>query len=267
MAELQEIGYGEARNYTLGSPHLSHDQIRTNIERDLLLLVDEQFQRTGGCRVVEVGAGHGTFTACLAAAGATVTVTEMSEPSARVLNSKFRNQPAVKVIHDVDGTACLPAVEEGCDLLVFISVLHHIPDYLGVVADLADAVSPGGAFYSVQDPMWYPRRSRMDVAIDRGAYLAWRVAQGEVRRGLRTRWRRLRGVYDDTDPSDMIEYHVVRQGVDQDALASMLSSRFADVQLNTYWSTQSAMLQSLGERLGLTSTFGITARDRLTPTA
>ena len=143
MAELQEADYGEARDYTLGSPHLAHSVLRTRIEHELTGLVGEQVERTGACRVLEVGAGHGTFTACLVAAGATVTVTEMSEPSAQVLAAKFRHQPAVTVVHDPDGSAVDSVVAAGCDLLVFISVLHHIPDYVGVVTGLVDRWHPG----------------------------------------------------------------------------------------------------------------------------
>ena len=60
----------------------------------------------------------------------------------------------------------------------------------------------------------------------------------------------------------MVEYHVVRQGVNQQALAAALASRFEEVEVTTYWSTQSALLQTWGQRLGLASTFGLTARGR-----
>lgn len=262
MAELQEAGYGEGRDYTLGSPHLQHDTLRCKIETDLADLVADQLSRNETCRVLEVGAGHGTFTTVLADAGAQVTVTEMSEPSVRVLSAKFEGNDAVTVVHDADGTESRRVATEGCDLVAFISVLHHIPDYEDAVRGLVERLTPGGSFYSVQDPMWYPRRSRVDLAVDRGSYFLWRLGQGEVRRGLRTRWRRLRGTYDETDPSDMVEYHVVRQGVDEEALAEMLGSYFSSVEVFRYWSTQSARLQRLGDRLGRTGTFGIIARGR-----
>ena len=263
MAELQEANYGEARDYTAGSPHLAHGHLRARIENDLVRLVGEQIDRTGACRVVEVGAGHGTFTAALAAAGATVSVTEMSAPSAEVIRERFRHQDAVDVVYDPEGTRCAEVVAAGCDLLVFVSVLHHIPDYLGVVGALAENLAEGGALYTVQDPLWYPRRSRWDMTLDRGAYFAWRIASGhEVVRGLKTRVRRVRGEYDETSESDMVEYHVMRQGVDEEALAGVLRPLFAQVELHAYWSTQSALLQGWGERFGLRSTFGVTARSR-----
>ena len=80
MAELQQADYGENRDYEVGSPHLRHDVRRNRIENDLSALVRDQVERRGQCRVLEIGGGHGTFTACLVAAGASVIVTEMSAP-------------------------------------------------------------------------------------------------------------------------------------------------------------------------------------------
>ena len=87
-------------------------------------------------------------------------------------------------------------------------------------------------------------------ALSTGSNFAWRVGRGDLARGLGTRLRRLRRGYDQTDPADMAEYHVVRNGVDQEAFARLLRLRFTTVTTVTYWSTQAAALQRLGERLG-----------------
>ncbi|HKE73697.1 MAG TPA: hypothetical protein VKB57_08800, partial [Acidimicrobiales bacterium] len=96
-----------------------------------------------------------------------------------------------------------------------------------------------------------------------GAYFAWRVGRGDLARGAATRWRRLRRVYDADSPADMAEYHVVRHGVDQVALAALLRPAFREVAVTRYWSTQSPSLQRVGERLGAANTFGIEATGRL----
>jgi len=59
----------------------------------------------------------------------------------------------------------------------------------------------------------------------------------------------------------MVEYHVVRDGVDELALADLLRKRFADVDIVRYWSHQSRIVQSIGERMGLANTFGLYAKD------
>lgn len=260
IGQLQERAHGVEHDYTNGSPHIRHHRIRDRVISGVHALVGEVIDRNGKCRVLEVGAGHGTFTDHLLAAGAEVDVTEMSAPSATVLRHRFRHNPRVTVLHDPDGKEIFRS--DPLDAVVCISVLHHIPDYLGAVRQLARRVVPGGAFFSIQDPLWYPRRSALSLNLDRGAYLLWRLGQGELRRGLATRMRRLRGRYDETNQADMAEYHVVRQGVDEVALQELLTPVFAQVELQRYWSTQSGLLQAFGERLGPATTFGIFARNR-----
>jgi trans-aconitate methyltransferase len=260
MGQLQEHGHDVGHDYAKGSPHIRHSSVRERVIAGVHALVSDVIDRNGACRVLELGAGHGTFTDHLAAAGAEVEVTEMSMPSVGVLRHRFRHHPKVTVVYDRDGEAARNGGPLGA--AVCISVLHHIPDYLETVKRLVERIVPGGAFLSVQDPLWYPRRSRISMSFDRNAYLLWRLGQGEFRRGLATRARRLRGVYDDTNEADMVEYHVVRDGVDEQALQTLLAPAFEEVELQRYWSTQSGLLQTVGERFGPPNTFGIVARNR-----
>lgn len=264
MRDLQQADYGAGRDYTYGSPHLSHEHLFRMIESDLARLVGDIIATKGSCRALEIGAGHGTFTDTLVASGASVTVTEMSLPSAEYLQNSFIDEEAVEVVFDEDGTKCLEIASSGYDLVVMVSVLHHIPDYLTMVRKLAASTAIHGTFYSVQDPTWYPDRKRAEHVADRGCYFLWRVTQGNWKRGVSTRLRRFRHVYDSSKSSDMVEYHVVRNGVDHEALKRMLAEIFTNVDVFTYWSTQSRLLQRLGDRLGWRSTFGIVATNART---
>lgn len=260
MRALQERGHDVGHDYAKGSPHICHHSVRDRVVGTLHAVVGDIIDRQGTCRVLELGAGHGTFTDHLVAAGAEVEVTEMSGPSIQVLQHRFRHSSKVTVMHDCDGeSACTGGP---LDAVACISVLHHIPDYLGTVKRVVDRIVPGGAFLSFQDPLWYPRRSKTSLRLDRAAYLLWRVGQGEYRRGLATRIRRLRGVYDEANEADMVEYHVVRDGVDEEALVGLLESSFEEVELRRYWSTQSGLLQSVGERLFPPTTFAIIAKNK-----
>jgi trans-aconitate methyltransferase len=260
MRDLQERGHDVGHDYAKGSPHIRHHTVRERVVGSLHSLVGDVIEWNGECRVLELGAGHGTFTDHLVAAGAEVEVTEMSGPSVRMLQHRFRHTPKVTVVHDSDGEAACTGGP--LHAVVCISVLHHIPDYMNTVQRLIERIVPGGAFLSFQDPLWYPRRSKISMGLDRSAYLLWRAGQGQFRRGLATRIRRLRGIYDETNEADMVEYHVVRDGVDEEALRDLLESSFEEVELHRYWSTQSGLLQSVGERCGPPTTFGIIAKNR-----
>ena len=72
--------------------------------------------------------------------------------------------------------------------------------------------------------------------------------------------RRLRGVLDETNPADMVEYHVVGNGVDEEAIRSLLVGAFDRVDIVRYWSNQSGVALRLGRRLSLANNFGVVAR-------
>jgi SAM-dependent methyltransferase len=262
VVAAQNSSHAVGHDYDKGSPHLRHDNLREMVEQRLQRLVRDSIERTGRCRVVEIGAGHGTFTRCLLDAGAEITVTEASSASAERLRVDFGGSERVEVIFDETGEGILER-DEQWDLAVIVSVLHHIPDYLSFLERLSGLIAPGGGIFTVQDPLFYPRMSKAAHRADRAAYLSWRLFQGDYARGINTRLRRLRGVYDDTQPSDLVEYHVVRDGVDEQAIETLLQPRFKDVEIFRYWSSQAPLWQRLGARTRLETTFGVEATLRL----
>ncbi len=257
----QNASHGEGHDYVKGSPHLRHPVLRTMIADQLSALVRETIDRKGSCHVLEVGAGHGTFSDFLLAAGARVTVTEASQASAAMLTEKFAGRDDVEVFFDSTGGDVFERQDQ-VDGVVCAALLHHIPDYVTFVGDLSRLIEPGGFFYSAQDPTYYPRRRRRVHLAQRGTYFLWRLAQGNYKRGLATRLRRVKGEWSETEASDLVEYHVVRDGVDELALTAELERHFADVELFTYWSTQGPFFQKTLGRFDLPSEFGLIARSR-----
>lgn len=260
MRDFQESGHGRDHDYTRGSPHLQHAELNAWVEATLLDAIRSATPEGGSAHVLEVGAGHGVFTEHLVGAGASVVVTEMSAPSVEVLRHRFAGVDRVCVVHDPTGDV---PVEGTFDAVVYVSVLHHIPDYVSAVTRIAERIRPGGVFVSMQDPMLFARQSRFTRIAARGMYLGWRITQGDLRRGVATTARRLRRVYDETEPSDMVEYHAVRGGVDEQALATALEQRFADVRILPYWSSQAGWAQRVGRRFCKPNTFGLVATGRL----
>lgn len=263
VEDSQDVSHGDGHDYIVGSPHLRHTALRQRIDERIAGVVRDVKRRQGHCTVLEIGAGHGSFTDTVLAAGGSATITEMSKASADYLADKFCANSAVRVLYDTDGHA--PFRENAqYDVILLISVIHHIPDYLDVITRLCDTVlRTGGAVVTFQDPLWYPRQTRSARALSWGSYFAWRLTQGELRRGLATRWRRLRGNYSETEPSDLVEYHVVRDGVDDSELHDLFQERFKDVEIDRYFSTQSPRIHAFGEKHLPVNTFGLLARGRL----
>ncbi len=229
----QSDAHGQGFDYEKGSPHLRHNDLTEMVRTQLHTLVSQTIDRQGHCHVLEIGAGHGPLTQILLEAGANVTVTEASESSATHLQQRYGNRDDVTVFYDRTGEDVFTYAHD-VDGVVCASLLHHIPDYVSFVDRLCVSIRVHGWFYSVQDPLYYPRRTRISHFVNRGSYLVWRLGQGSLRRGIATRLRRIRGIYSETEPSDLVEYHVVRQGVDERALETVLKPHFDSVEVFTY---------------------------------
>ncbi|HWG73086.1 MAG TPA: methyltransferase [Acidimicrobiales bacterium] len=215
--------------------------------------------------VLEVGAGHGAFTEPLLAAGAEVTASEMSRPSISYLEGRYRHNPHFRAVFDPDGSLALLEGQR-FSFVLCSSVLHHIPDYLAFLHGVTTKhMYAGGTLLSLQDPLWYPTVGRATHRLDRACYLVWRLSRGNYRVGMQTVSRRLRHQLDENDPSDMVEYHVVRQGLDQEEIRRRLSESFLEVSVSPYWSTQAAVLQKIGERMFRPNTFLLLASGRRVP--
>ncbi|HEY4028128.1 MAG TPA: class I SAM-dependent methyltransferase, partial [Candidatus Dormibacteraeota bacterium] len=210
----------------------------------------------------EVGAGDGRASVPWLRRGARLTAIDASEQMLARLRARAAAFGVPVETHLGDAIQVLESLDRGFDVVTHVSMLHHVPHYLAMLDRSAAAVAPHGCLLTFQDPLRYDRLPRLHRAADRGAYFAWRLAQGNLRQGLRTRIRRLRGRYEVGEPADYEEYHVVRNGVDSDAIVELLAGSFASVQDVRYWATQGAPWQWLGERLGLRACFGIVALDR-----
>lgn len=259
VQELQETVYGAEVDYRAGSPHLAHRHLYDRLVEVLRDHVGGLVDRGLALDVLEVGAGHGGYTEPALAAGCAVTAVEMSRPSLAELTRRFGTNPRFTPVFDPDGS--LGGTADRYSLILCVSVLHHIPDYLGFLDRALDKLAPGGSLLTLQDPIWFARAGSRSRLLDRAGFYSWRVAQGDLARGLATTGRRLRGTYDETNPSDMVEYHAVRDGVDEQAIVDLLTPRFAAVTLLPYWSNQSAAMQKIGGRLGMRNTFGVSAID------
>lgn len=252
--ELLHDGEVEYRN----SPHLAQRSLRGRLLRLLRSSIVAASDAGLGLRALEIGAGHGGYTEQLLAAGCEVTVVDMSRRAVGRTQATFGHNERLTAVHDRDAT--LAAVNDRYSLVLCLSVLHHVPDYIDFLDRVTKRLVPGGTLLTLQDPLWYPRVGRLTYLVDRSAYLLWRIAQGNVREGVQAMCRRIGGTHPQAKHDDDIVYfHVVRQGVDEQAVSSFLLEAFDEVEVLSYWSNHLAAVGPLAERAGLANTFAVRA--------
>lgn len=259
---IQDATHDDSFSYERLSPHLFQPSLHSLVSRRVKGEARRSLEKGGQCRVLDIGAGHGSFTDELVVTGAEVVASEMSSASVAYLADRYRYNSHVTVVHDPNGDGVLSG-PSGFDLVTCISVLHHIPAYVAFLRKVVDATRLDGGLICFQDPLLYKRLRTVDRVVERAGYALWRLQQGNLKQGLQTLLRRVRGDLDESNPADMVEYHVVRAGVDEEAIARALDPWFARLEIVKYWSTYPRLLQKAGERLGLKSHFGVVASGRL----
>jgi hypothetical protein len=60
--------------------------------------------------------------------------------------------------------------------------------------------------------------------------------------------------------ADNVEYHVVRNGLDQNLILKLLDQLNLKPEIVSYFSTQNSLFQLLGEKIGIKNTFSIIAQ-------
>lgn len=253
-------GVGE---FVEGSPHLKHEKLRA-LCHDLLMQAYTRSNRSAKqLSVLNMGAGDGVLSLALLQKGARVSAVDATESLLQELQRRAASHQANLSIQVGDVFEVLKTQQkQGAvfDLICCSSFFHHIPDYLELCRKAIELLPPGGVFFSFQDPLRYDSMSALAYGFDRLSYFGWRMLQGNYVRGFKTRLRRLLGKYREDLPEDMAEYHVVRSGVDQDAIATVFREAGFDCKIYSYWSTQGDFFQNLGTRLKLKNTFGIIAQ-------
>lgn len=248
--------------YINGAPHLKHRSIEAIYRAMVVDAIYHVGRAPADMSVLDLGAGSGLASTQWFRRKVRLTAVDSSESMLRDLRKKaseFVSRPRTVV---ADAAEYLRSSPEKFDVVTHVSMLHHIPDYLALLRLSTAHVRDGGCLLTFQDPLRYDTMPRLHHALDRAAYFTWRLGQGNFKRGVKTRLRRLRGIYSTEEAVDFDEYHVVRNGVDSEAVAAELRPHFSEVKVIPYWSTYDPVLQLIGERMRLTSSFGVLASGR-----
>jgi SAM-dependent methyltransferase len=136
----------------------------------------EQVEPHLGEDVLEVGAGHGTFTEIMSERGVRVVATDVSERCVDRLRARFQGNDCVAVVH---GGADAAAGHGPFESAVLINVLEHIEDDDSVLRELSATLKPGGRLI-----LWVPAFMFLYSDFDRQIGHYRRYRKGGLRRRL-----------------------------------------------------------------------------------
>jgi len=152
-----------ARTYDAGHPEIFNavEQARLAVAvREALQAV--QGPSPAGPRVLDIGTGTGNLAAHFLSAGAHVTATDVSAECLHVVTEKFGATGRLATAR-IDGRGLGQFADASFDVAACYSVLHHVPDYLALVREMARVVRPGGVVYidhERHDASWRPDPAR-----------------------------------------------------------------------------------------------------------
>jgi|SRR2546428_11041771 len=260
LANLAMFGREGTEKYIERAPHLKHPRLRQLYAELVRRIFNEAKQYAEVPTVLDLGAGEGSAMLPFLELGGRVTAVDISESQLATLVAKCRQFGDRLEVRQEEISQILRRKEVTYDVVVMNSFLHHIPDYLSVIREAISVLRPHGQFFSFQDPLRYDTLGRGTWFFSNLSYFWWRIFQGNYVQGLKTRIRRIRGIYVAGSKEDDAEYHVTRNGVDQNAIASLLQSEGFTSSVVRYFSTQSRAFQVLGAFLGVENTFAMIAQ-------
>lgn len=226
----------------------------------IVKVFDISYQHTKIPKVLDLGAGEGSVTMTFLELGAKVVAIDISYSQLDEVRRKCERFGNMLELRCEDINISVQNKSEIFDIIVANSFLHHVPDYMGLIRETIAILSPHGQFFSFQDPLSYDTVGKFTKIFSKLAYFSWRVFKGDLIGGLKRQLRRDRGIYLDDSVLDNVEYHVIRNGVNQYAIQKLFNEQGFDCIIVTYFSTQSRLFQAIGTVLGLKNTFSIVAQ-------
>lgn len=248
----------ELKDYIDGAPHLKHKKLRKLYIEFANKIVANSKKNNNS--VLDIGAGEGTTTNCFLSLGSKVTAVDISQNQLDSLKKRcFQYGDKLQVIcEDVNDTV---KRNEQYDIITINSFLHHIPNYCNLLQQASNLLKQNGQIFTWQDPIRYDTLNKFTSLFSKIAYFSWRIRKGDIIAGIKRRIRRSKGVYLD-NVYDNAEYHVTRNGVDQDAIQKLFKDMGFNVEIIEYFSTQSAFWQCIGDLFKIKNTFGIVAQKK-----
>ncbi|MGH8461582.1 MAG: class I SAM-dependent methyltransferase [Stenotrophobium sp.] len=262
LANVSAYDEEAARNYADGAPHVKHASLRTLYAGLVVRTYDAARALNPVPEVLDLGAGEGSATLPFLELGAKVTAVDISSPQLKILKSRCDAFSDRLEIRCEDIAETLKNDPKKYQVIVLNSFLHHVPDYMSLLTQASALLAPGGQIFTFQDPLRYDSLGPFTTLFCDFSYLSWRIFKGDVTAGIMRRLRRRRGIYLAESMHDNAEYHMTRNGVDQDAIRDFFVGQNFDCTIESYFSTQSSLFQPIGAALGIKNTFAVIARKK-----
>lgn len=173
----------DARHGEIFNPQ-EQDRLRAALANALCLVQGAAPSRTA----LDVGCGSGNLSRHLLELGLDVVAADVSQGFLDLVANRFTGRP-VRTIR-LNGSDLSNIASNSCDMVATYSVLHHVPDYLALVAEMARVCAPGGVLfldhehsdgYWAGDPIYDAFRKEA-LRFDWRKYLAWENYVGRFRR-------------------------------------------------------------------------------------
>ncbi len=266
IADLVKVSAYETeatKKYIDGAPHIKHASLRRLYGRLIIYIFKKVTQHKKTLKVLDLGAGEGSITLPFLELGAKVVAVDISNKQLDLLKAKCGNFGGMLEVRCEDVNETLKDKRKQYDIIVFNSFLHHIPDYLGMIREATSVLTKNGCFLSFQDPLRYDSVGKGTMTFSSVAYFCWRIFKGDLIGGIWRRIRRSRGLYFRESVHDNTEYHVTRNGVDQEAILGYFHEQGFDCNIVTYFSTQSCLFQHVGSKMNMKNTFALVAQKHM----
>jgi SAM-dependent methyltransferase len=135
VANVYEARHGEIFN------DIEQSRVKAALARALALVLSTSVKKTA----LDFGCGSGNLTRHLLDLGLEVTACDVSPRFLDLITRNFSGFPVRT--HRLNGEDLREIPPGSVDFAAAYSVLHHVPDYLGAVAEMARVCRPGGIIY------------------------------------------------------------------------------------------------------------------------
>ena len=125
---------------------IEQERLRSTLARAIAMV------RTGfqSVAALDFGCGSGNLTRHLLGLGLNVMASDVSEKFLSLVRGRF---PSAQLsTHRLNGTDLGELKDNSFDFVATYSVLHHVPDYLAAIGEMARVCKPGGVIYLDHEP-------------------------------------------------------------------------------------------------------------------